>query len=423
MILRTTLLIAILVAAGWPVSLAGQQETREVSLDEALRLFAANNLQLHIARSRAAESSGLARQAGAFPNPSVSATHEPLSGDGRSYSESYLNLSQRFELPGQRGARVDAGRQAARAASLLLRADSVGLAFDVKRAFVEARLASERLEVVERVTEVFRQAARAAEERYASGDLSAYHLRRMQVERARYETLHGDVQLELGERERALALLVAPDDPAGQLAAAPLPSDAPPGVDVAVLANPSPDGRPEVEAAAAEVEAAAARSRLARAERMPDVTATGGFKRQSDGLTGVFLGLSLPVPLFDRGGGALQAADAGTGAAEERLALVRREVWNDARRAGEAYRTLLQRAALLSEDASVTIGGDLLEIASVSYGEGEMELIELLDAADAYQQAVTAEARRRGELWTAYFDLERALGGFETAAGPMEDGR
>lgn len=35
MILRTTLLIAILVAAGWPVALTGQQEAREVSLDEA----------------------------------------------------------------------------------------------------------------------------------------------------------------------------------------------------------------------------------------------------------------------------------------------------------------------------------------------------------------------------------------------------
>lgn len=423
MILRTTLLIAILVAAGWPVSLVGQQETREVSLDEALRLFAADNLQLRIARSRAAESSGLARQAGAFPNPSVTATHEPLSGDGRSYSESYLNLSQRFELPGQRGARVEAGRQAARAASSLVRADSLGLAFDVKRAFVEARLASERLEVVARVTEVFREAARAAEERYASGDLSAYHLRRIQVERARYETLHGDAQLELGERERALALLVAPDDQAGRLAAAPLPSDAPPVVDAAVLAVPSPAGRPEVEAAAAEVEAAAAGARLARAERMPDVTATGGFKRQSDGLTGAFLGLSLPVPLFDRGGGAVQAADAATRAAEDRLALVRREVWNDARRAGEAYRTFLQRAVRLSEAAPETVGGDLLQIASVAYEEGEMELIELLDAAGAFQQALTAEARRRGELWIAYFDLERALGGFETAAGPMEDGR
>jgi cobalt-zinc-cadmium efflux system outer membrane protein len=157
---------------------------------------------------------------------------------------------------------------------------------------------------------------------------------------------------------------------------------------------------------------------------MPDVTATGGFKRQSDGLTGAFLGLSLPVPLFDRGGGAVQAADAATEAGEERLALVRREVWNDARRAGDAYRTLLQRAALLSsEGVSVTDAGDLLEIARVAYDEGEMELIELLDAAGAYQQALTAEARRRGELWIAYFDLERALGGFETAAGPMEDGR
>jgi outer membrane protein, heavy metal efflux system len=325
-ILRTKLLIAILVVVGWPVSLTAQQAPSEVGLDEALRLFAENNLRLRIARSRAAEASGLARQAGAFPNPTVSATHEPLSGDGRSYSESYLNLSQRFELPGERAARADAGRQGARAATLLVRADSLGLAFDVKRVFVEARLASERLEVFQRVAEVFREAVRSAEERYASGDISAYDLRRIQVERARYETLLGDAELELGDRERALALLVAPDDEEARLAAAPLPSVAPPAVPAGMLERPIAEGRPEVRAAAAEVEAADARARLSRTERIPDVTATGGFKRQSDGLTGLFLGLSLPVPLFDRGGGAVEAADAGTLAAEARLALVRREV-------------------------------------------------------------------------------------------------
>jgi outer membrane protein, heavy metal efflux system len=417
-ILRTKLLIAILVVVGWPVSLTAQQAPSEVGLDEALRLFAENNLRLRIARSRAAEASGLARQAGAFPNPTVSATHEPLSGDGRSYSESYLNLSQRFELPGERAARADAGRQGARAATLLVRADSLGLAFDVKRVFVEARLASERLEVFQRVAEVFREAVRSAEERYASGDISAYDLRRIQVERARYETLLGDAELELGDRERALALLVAPDDEEARLAAAPLPSVAPPAVPAGML-----EGRPEVRAAAAEVEAADARARLSRTERIPDVTATGGFKRQSDGLTGLFLGLSLPVPLFDRGGGAVEAADAGTLAAEARLALVRREVDNDARRTGEAYRTMLRRAEMLSEAAPAAAGGDLLEIASVAYTEGEMELLELLDAADAYQQALAAEARRRAELWIAYYDLERALGGFDAATAPMEDGR
>ena len=67
-----------------------------VGLDEALSLFAANNLELRLAHSRRAEAAGLARQANAFPNPTATVTHEPLSRDGQDYSETYVNLSQRF---------------------------------------------------------------------------------------------------------------------------------------------------------------------------------------------------------------------------------------------------------------------------------------------------------------------------------------
>ncbi|MDH3422043.1 MAG: TolC family protein, partial [Gemmatimonadota bacterium] len=87
----------------------GAQEARVISLDDALRMFAEDNLELRLTRSRADQAAGLALQAGAFPNPSLGATHEPLSGGGSSYSETYLTASQRFELSGSRGARTEEG--------------------------------------------------------------------------------------------------------------------------------------------------------------------------------------------------------------------------------------------------------------------------------------------------------------------------
>ena len=54
------------------------QEVRPITLDDALQLFADGNLELRVARSRAEQAAGLARQAGAFPNPSLNATREPL---------------------------------------------------------------------------------------------------------------------------------------------------------------------------------------------------------------------------------------------------------------------------------------------------------------------------------------------------------
>jgi cobalt-zinc-cadmium efflux system outer membrane protein len=420
--IRTAYLVAA-IGAGTilPPNAAAQepgQPVRSVTLDEALGLFAEQNLELRLARSRVDQAVGLARQAGAFPNPYLNATHEPLSGDSRSYSETYLTASQRLELSGARGARSAAGTERGRAAFAQLRADSLRIAFDVKRTFVEALLAQEQQAFTRRITEIFRDAARSATERYEAGDASLYALRRIRVERARYETLLVDADLQVGSAQRALALLVAPSDDAARLAAEPLSAPTPPDVDPGVLYGRSIEDRPELTAARAETEAESAQARLARAERIPDVTATAGWKRQSDGLRGAFLGLSVPLPLFDRGGGAVEAADAGLRTAEESLALTRRQLENDRLRARDSYESLRRRAALLPEPDTGG-AGDLLDIALVAYGEGEMELVELLDASDAMRQALTAEAELRASLWITYFDLERALGGF--AAAPAQE--
>lgn len=418
----TTSLTCVVASAATGTPSAAQtsgEPVPSVTLEEALDLFVERNLELRLARSRAERAAGLARQAGAFPNPSLNASHEPLTGDAGSYSETYLTATQRFEITGARGARAAVGTGRSRAALAQLHADSLRIAFEVKRGFVQARLAQERQAFTLRITDVFRDAETSVTERYASGDVSLYALRRIRMERARYEALLADAEIELGAAQRALALLLAPSGDTVALAAAPLPTATPPAVRPSALDAGSIEGRPELALARAEMEAEAARTRLMRAARIPDLTATAGFKRQSDGLRGAFLGLSVPVPLFDRGGGAVEAADAGLRAAEERLTLTRRQLENDLLRAGHAYETLRRRADLLAEPVADG-AGDLLDIALVAYDEGEMELVELLDAADAMRQARGAEADLRASLWTAYFDLERALGG-DPSAPARED--
>lgn len=415
----------------WSTTVAAQEPTRRVSLEQALRLFATNNLELRLARSRRAEAAGLARQANAFPNPTATVTHEPLSRNDQDYSETYVTLSQRFELPGKRGARAAVASRALEAVEARLRADSARLGFAVKQAFVRAAMAEDRLAITERVADVFRKGARSAVVREAEGDISLYDLRRFLVERTRYENLLAEARLAVSTARRALALLilpeaeaaeVAPRDPLGVLPPEPILDGALDDVWEGAISR-----RQEVAAARAEVEAARAGVRLARAERIPDITAIGGSKRQSDGFRGIFLGLSIPLSLFDRSAGTIEATEAQVRSAEERLALTSRQVENDLRRAIESYRSLRVRNELLGDDL-LDEDPDLLQIAQVAYDAGEMDLVQLLDAAEALRDARTARARLKADLWTAYYDLERAAGGFDThPAGTgttsMENGR
>ena len=399
---------------------AEDASVRRITLGEALGLLGAN-LEFRIAHRVAAEAEALVLASGAYPNPTVSATHEALDGVGPRQSESYFTLSQPVEWPRLREARRTAASGRAAAARLRVAADSAALAFRVKSAYVRAARAEREARTLERVVAVFRRAGSSMEARFAEGDASLYETRRVGVERVRYEAALADALLELAATQRELALLVAPGADDLRLAPAEPPVGVPPPVDPGDLSGPALARRAEVAASESEVRALEAELRRSRALRLPDLTATGGYKRQSDGFGGLFLGMSVPLPLWNRSAGQIRAAAERVSAEEERLALTRREVEEDVRAALAEYRSHLRRAALLTRPGA---GGeaDLLSIAEVAYETGEMDLAGLLDAAEALSGAEAAVARMEAELWIGYYNLERAVGGFTGPVREAEDG-
>ena len=159
---------------------------RTVGLREALRLFRENNLSLSRAQSEAQALRGEARQARAYPNPTLQATHEPLWRGSERQSETYLNVSQQIEWSG-RSAQIRAARERATAARARAAADSARLVLQVTEAYVEAATAETRLRRLRQVTDVFRQADSSMTKRRSEGDASGYAARRIRLERAREE--------------------------------------------------------------------------------------------------------------------------------------------------------------------------------------------------------------------------------------------
>ena len=255
---RTICVVVLMLASSIAATaLVAQDSPRRMSLDEALALFSSNSLDLRVARLDVAESRGIARQAGAFPNPTLSVTHEPLSANGTGYTESYANLSQSIELPGRRGARTETADWNQRAAEARFAADSIRLAFEVKRAYVDALVAEESLAIAEQAAEVFRTAAGTATAREANGDISRYDLLRVQVELRRYETLQAEAELRVAATRRALALLVLPDAQSLEVAPVGLVSEFPVAPSEGLPSLSSVAGR-RYEVAAADASARAA---------------------------------------------------------------------------------------------------------------------------------------------------------------------
>jgi cobalt-zinc-cadmium efflux system outer membrane protein len=380
-------------------------------------MFEENNLELRLVMAERSAAAGLARQARAHPNPVVTVTHEGLSEGGADYSESYFLASQRLEWPGQRDGRITSSDGEAAVASTRADAERMRLAFEVKRSFLEAAAAEEQLMVVEEVRDVFRFAEESGRERVLQGDLSGYDARRLRIERARYENLVASETIALRNAQLLFASLILSDtslEKPPNVAPAGLPggfSPSLPELDEEAALQLAFEQRAEKRSAEAQVAAAEASVRHRSSLRYPDVTLTGGYKRQSDGFDGFFVGASLPVPVFDQKEGDIEAAEARLRAATAQLALTRRTIANDVRRTFSTYLLVSKRVALI-RDQLLSGLDDLLRIARVSYGEGEMSLLELLDAADAYRESQIALSDLTSELWIRYYDLERAMGGF-----------
>jgi cobalt-zinc-cadmium efflux system outer membrane protein len=396
------MLVACILTA--PPTLKAQDgaDARAITMSEAVALFGRSGRQLTVARLTAAARTQDARQGAAYPNPVVAVTHESLRGGGASASETYLNLTQTLRWPQERAARSRAARAIADESTADVYADSIVLVAMVKRQFVYAVAAERRAQVWEEAARVFREVERRAQQRVDEGELSGYELRRIRIERQHIDDQRAVANLDVRDRRRALTLTVTGDAapmlrPAGW--SAPLPGP--------TLPTPPVDMHPRLAAADAAVAAAEAQTSAVRWSRIPALAVTGGYKRQSDSMRGVFLGVQLPVPLFSRSGAATAAAAARVGAAREARALTSAGI--DAEIAAARERVVVMQERMASA-VDTTERRELFSIAEASYDEGALGLTALLDAANVYRAAALRSIDRWSDAWDAWFELERALG-------------
>ena len=391
-------------------------QSRRLTLSQARVLAEQVSPEIAAARAAVRAAAGRTRQAGALPNPVASYAREQTSdGDARN-SQDIITLGQSLELGGQIGARRAAAKALEAAAEAHLAAARAEIRFDVARAYAQAVAADRRAALASDAAKIFTEAGRVGRERLAAGDVSGYEHRRIRLEAARYSARQAEAQMLRANTRRALAtLLSAPDYPvqsdsfvlSDTLMLSPL--DAP--VDsLVVLALAR---RPELLAGRGEAGAARAEARLSRAERIPTPSLGAGYKHErapgGASFGGFVAQLSLPLPLWDRRGGAVQAADAEAERREADVAALRRRTERDVRDAYESSGALaIQLEALgqrLEQDARTG-----LRAAQAAYREGETSLVEWLDAVRAYQEVESAHVT----LWAEYIgrraELERVTG-------------
>ena len=371
-----------LLLAGGLAMAGGPAFAEPVSLSDALARGQDVSPRIAKARAELKAAEGRAIQAGVRPNPTISAEVENFSGTGpyRTFgqTETTVAVSQPFELGGKRRARKEVASAERTFAQIALRKAEADLGYDIIVSHAELRAAEDRAVLARQVLARAVELARIAETLVDVGrDPPLTKLRAdALLAEARAEKLQADADL-LSARQR-LALLIGSED--AELSAAvhdiPVPS-------------PLADGMQSLDErlAAAERNAASARVKLAHAEGVPDITASGGvrnFRESKD--TAFVVGVSIPLPVFNRNRGNIAAAQANGDAAETQLAQARLNTRFARRDAELMLAAASERVAALS-GAGLFQANEAARVAEIGYQQGKFTLIELIDAQEAQSGA------------------------------------
>lgn len=399
-------------AALSPIAAAAEEQDTALSLQEALYQAAHHNpeLQSYSLEIRAREAESL--QAGLRPNPLVTFETENVFGSGPfsriDAAESTLSISQTVEMGKKRLLR----RQVADAETEIAQRDFDRAKADIlartSNAFFAVVAAQERRRLSEDLLDLATRVLTAAQERVAAG-------RGAQTETIRPRILVREQQLALDKAHRelaasrgALAALMGREKADFGPAAGDL-SD--------FLATPDPkdldrllSDSPQIARQLAESERHQRTIRLEQARRIPDLDIEIGarYLRESEDVA-LILGVSIPLPLFDRNQGAIAAARsrAAQASANERSArlqsqaafLATHQEMSAARAEAEALR-----------DDIFPASRQALELAEYGYRAGKFGLMEVLDAQRTLVEAQEQYLESLSTFHRASSEMNRLLG-------------
>lgn len=383
-----------------------------LTLREALALAVRLNPGLAASAHDVLAAEGNARQAGVLPNPEFGIEAEDFGGSDsrKGYDSATITagISQQIELGGKRSKRQAVARAEARLTGWEYEAARLDVLTRTKQAFVDVLAAQGQLALAEVSLTLAEDVRKSAAERVMAGKVPE-----LEVTKAAVEVSSAGIARDRAKRELEVArkLLVAnwgSATPRFVNAAGSLE-------DVGVAGSldslaAAVDRAPEV-ARWTDARLAAEESfRLAKAQRVPDMTVNVGARRfEEDGTHAAVAGVVLPLPLFNRNAGGIAAAQHSVAAVEQKERAARLLATtgladilgrlDTARSEALAIREGLLPAAQKAFDAAQT-----------GYREGKYGHLEVLDARRTLNEARTRYLEALAGYHKAAADMERLTG-------------
>ena len=376
-----------------------------LTLERALELATTHSPAIAAARHEVEASDGALRQAGAWRNPELSASIEDTRRETRTTTAT-INLP--VELGGKRAARVSAAERAREVAQAQLSDTQAQVRASVIAAYFGTLVAQERFKLATNSAELAERGADAVARRVAAGKVSPVDETRARVDQANTQLEAAEAGAELHSARRTLAALWGDPEPAftavqGDIASAPArPSHA-------ELARQL-EASPALMTSRLEADRRRALIDVERSKATPDMTVSLGAKRNNElGLTQAVMGVSIPLPLFDRNQGAIYEAGKRAQRADDEYQLARARALTELQQSSSQLE--MARISLQVLQATVLPAAQrAYDAARQGFEAGKFGLLDVLDAQRALLQARTRYLNTLSIAYQAATAIDRLLG-------------
>ncbi|MBI4905156.1 MAG: TolC family protein [Acidobacteria bacterium] len=390
--------LALLLAA---MGLGSAQEWTEAVV---VQKFLDQSPQAREARARVAITEAETRGRTLYANPSVNYSRE---GAGRTeffQAEQSLPLTGRLKLLRHAGAAMVAVTEAEGAFSLWQARSSL------RRAFYRVLAAQQSESIYASGLKDIENVIRVLADREREGEGSKFD--RLRTERERAELLAELALLRAATAlERAQLLAFLPDGTdigalSGQIEAQPLVLN---GTELTQRALALRD---DYRAEQRRLEQYQLERRAAERLRFPEPILNAGLKRADIGprvASGPVVGITIPLPLFNKGQTEVARYSAEQERTSARLDVLARQIRAAVDGAIQAF-TIRRRAHDEYRSQLAGTGPELVRIATVAYQEGEIGILQLLDAYRVQRQAQLRMLAIQAAVKESQIELERVIG-------------
>jgi len=289
------------------------QSAADLSLSNAVKRALSSNPYLNSAERVLEIQEGQLIQAGLLPNPEISSKIEEFGGTGErsgfARSEINIEFSQLFELGGKRGKRVRSASLGRDIAALDYERARLDVILLTTQTFIKLVADHERLEIAQDTFDLARGLSKSVRNRIHAGQVSPIEQTRADLELSSSQIRLAEAKRILSLTKQNLAATWGDSTPVRQTPIFTLEQFEPPKAfeiySVQMLSSP------DVIRWEREITRREAIIALEKSRRIPDVEVTvGGSRFEEDNGKAARVGVSVPLPLFDRNQGNISVAQA-----------------------------------------------------------------------------------------------------------------